>query len=497
MADWYIEYADVAVGADKATTITATDVAPFSNLARVPFGAQDEAYITLELNNWVLDGTYSPLPVESNVLGYWTDTLTDENGDFDTHPILTATLNDLFSSTGIQLVFSDKMNDFSSSLNIKWYRDETLLADTGFEPDKSTYLCREQVESYNKVIVDFASTAKPYRRLKLAELAYGYFLRFEPEDCLSIKILQELSPLATALPESKLSFEINTRENVSFMFQEKQPVRVYLDNEIVGAFFIKSSKQTSKHRYSIEAEDAIGVLSDIPYTETMYETATNAKTVVEGIVGNEFIVSWSAELDTETIKGLVSAKNTREAIQQICFAIGAVCHTDFSNGLIIEKLHSDTAINIPQERIYEGNSVERIAALTSLNVYAHTYTETQETGGTDVIKVGNTYYQHSTTITTINNPNIAASAKRNVFEIKEATLVNTDNVAGIAQRVYDYLGKTSTHSLQFKRALSTERLGAYVSALTPFDVQAEGFLEYAEIQLSGIVAIQGKYVYGS
>lgn len=216
---------------------------------------------------------------------------------------------------------------------------------------------------------------------------------------------------------------------------------------------------------------------------------------MEEIVGNEFIVSWNAELENETIKGLVSAKNTREAIQQICFAIGAVCHTDFSNGLIIEKLHSDNVINIPKERIYQGYSVDRAAVLTSLNVYAHTYTETQETGGTDVIKVGDKYYVHTTTVTTIDNPNIAARAKRNVFEIKEATLVNTDNVATLAQRVYNRLLKTSTHNLQFKRILGAERLGAYVSALTPFDEQAQGFLEYAEIQLSGIVAIQGKYVF--
>lgn len=105
----------------------------------MPFGAQDREYITLELNNWVLDGTYSPLPVDENVLGYWTDTLTDENGAFTSHPILTATLNDLFSSTGIQLVFADKINDFSSSLNMKWYRDNTVLADKDFEPDRSTY----------------------------------------------------------------------------------------------------------------------------------------------------------------------------------------------------------------------------------------------------------------------------------------------------------------------------------------------------------------------
>ena len=200
-------------------------------------------------------------------------------------------------------------------------------------------------------------------------------------------------------------------------------------------------------------------------------------------------------MENEAIKGLISAKNTREAIQQICFAIGAVCHTDFSSGLIIEKLHSDNVINIPRERIYQGNSVDRAAVLTSLNVYAHTYTETQETGGTDVVKVGNKYYVHTTTVTTIDNPNIAASAKRNVFEIKEATLVNTDNAAATAQRVYNHLLKTSTHNLQFKRVSNAERLGAHVSSLTPFDVEAQGFLEYAEIQLSGIVAINGKYVF--
>lgn len=491
--DWYIEYADIAVGAAAATTVTATDVAPFSNLARIPYGAKDGAYITLELNDWVLDGSYTLPPVEENVLGYWTQSLSDENGNFTNHPVLTASLSDVFSSDGIQLVFSPLMNDFGSALNMKWYRDDALLKETDFEPDNAVYLCRERMEAYNKVVIEFKGTAKPYRRLKLSELQYGYFIRFMPEDVISIKILQELNPIGATLPESKLSFEINTAANVSFMFLQKQPVKVYLNGDVLGAYFIKSSKQTSKQRYSIEAEDAIGVLTDLPYTQEIFETPTNAKELVKQLLGEEFILTWSPELDNETVKGLVTAKNVREAIQQICFVIGAVCHTDFSTGLVVERLQTETVTEIERSRIYIGNSVERSAALTSLNVYSHSYTETTETGGVDVIKVGDKYYKHSTEVTTIDNPTIAKTAKRNVFEFKEVTLINSDNVQEIAQRAYDYLLKTSTHSLWFKRVNESEKLGAFIQADTPFDEKAKGLLEQAEIQLSGIMAIAGKY----
>lgn len=495
MADWHIQYDAVAVGADKATTITASNPTEFSNLKRVSFGAQDDKYITLEFNNWVLDGTYIPLPTASNSLGFWSESLSDESGSFDTHPVLTATLNDKFSSEGIQLEFSSAMNDFCSSLNISWFSDEKELYNSNFTPNSAVFFCRQRAELYNKVIVEFFGTSKPYRRIKLARLAYGRFIGFDQSDCISIKILQELSPLSTTLPESKLNFEINTGQNVSFMFQEKQPVRVFLGNEVLGSFFIKSAKQTSKSRYSIEAEDAIGVLSDIPYTDTMYETDTKAKDIVSELLGSEFVLEWSNDIEAETVKGLISAKNAREAIQQICFAIGAVCHTDFSSGIVIEKLKNDIAIVIPDNRIYAGNSVEKSAVLTSLNVYSHQYIETQDTNGTDVIKVGEKYYRHSIEINTIENPNVADSAKRNVFEIKDATLVNSDNVQSLSNRVFNYLLKTSTHNLKFKRISNHERLGTFITALTPFDEKVSGFLEHAEIELSGIVAINGKYVF--
>ena len=495
MSNWHIQYDAVAVGADKATTITASNPTEFSNLKRVPFGAQDDEYITLELNNWVLDGTYIPLPINAESLGFWSKTLSNESGSFGTHPVLTATLSDKFSSEGIQLEFSNALNDFASGINIQWFGDDTELANQNFEPNSATFFCAQSVVLYNKVVVEFFGTAKPFRRIKLAQLAYGRFVSFDQSDCISIKILQELSPLSTTLPESKLNFEINTGQNVSFMFQEKQPVRVFLENEILGSFFIKSAKQTSKYRYSIEAEDAIGVLSDIPYTQKMYETDTKAKDIVSNILGSEFFLEWSNDIEAETVKGLISAKNAREAIQQICFAIGAVCHTDFSSGIVIEKLKKDIAIDIPNNRIYAGNSVEKSAVLTSLNVYSHQYTETQDANAPDVIKVGEKYYKHSTEVNPIANKNVADSAKRNVFEIKDATLVNADNVQSLSNRVFNFLLKTNTHNLKFKRTSANERLGAFVSAQTPFDETAQGFLEHAEIELSGIVAINGKYVF--
>lgn len=498
MANWYIEYADIAVGADQATTITATGAADFSNLGRVPYGATDGSYITLEHNNWVLDGTFTPLPTSENNLGFFSESLSKADCSFATNPTITATLSDLFSSSGIQFDFSRALNDFAASLTLTWFHDETQLATADFTPNDPVFFCRQEVESYNKVVVEFKTTSKPYQRVKLAELAYGYFIKFEPIDCISISITQQLDPIAAILPESKLNFEINTLANVSFMFQEKQPVTVYLeDDSVLGAFYIKSSKQPSIHRYTLECEDAIGVLSDIPYTPTIYTTATNAKTVVQSILGDRFSLSWSADIEDETIKGYISAKTAREAIQQICFAIGAVCHTANYNGLTITKLSTDNTALVQTANIYSGNSIERNAVLTSLNILAHSYEETADESGNDVIKIqtgdGTKYYKHSTAKTTIENPNIARSAKRNVFEINDATLVNSDNVATIAQRVYDFLLKTSTHNVKFKRTSADEKLGAYIQAQTPFGDNAAGFLESATITLSGIIAIDGRY----
>ena len=52
-----VVYKDVAVGAAEAASVTATGPTPESAPAKLPFGQDTGAVVTLEHNRWILDGS--------------------------------------------------------------------------------------------------------------------------------------------------------------------------------------------------------------------------------------------------------------------------------------------------------------------------------------------------------------------------------------------------------------------------------------------------------
>lgn len=86
------------------------------------------------------------------------------------------------------------------------------------------------------------------------------------------------------------------------------------------------------------------------------------------------------------------------------------------------------------------------------------------------------------------NPNITASTKPNVIEVKDATLVNSTNVAAVTQHVFDYYMRRQTHSVQI--VMDKELPGDYVDTTTPWDDHITGTITSMTIKLSGIAAAE-------
>jgi hypothetical protein len=134
--------------------------------------------------------------------------------------------------------------------------------------------------------------------------------------------------------------------------------------------------------------------------------------------------------------------------------------------------------------------VDRSAAPTKIVLYSHTYTQTTDSkAGDDVIKIGDgaaaKYYLH-TSKANVWNFDVPQSAKPNVVEVKEATLVDDGKAAGILQTLRAYYERVSTHN--FKFVLENEQIGDYVETTTIFDVQVRGVLEKTQMTLSGLIA---------
>ena len=120
---------------------------------------------------------------------------------------------------------------------------------------------------------------------------------------------------------------------------------------------------------------------------------------------------------------------------------------------------------------------------------AHNYSTS---GSGESVEVNGTTYYHTTSVTSKTNPNATTQTKPNVIEVRDATLINSDNVAAVAQHVFDYYMRRQTHSV--KIIVDKEAPGDYVQTTTPWGTKITGTITSMDIRLSGIAAAECKII---
>ena len=292
-----------------------------------------------------------------------------------------------------------------------------------------------------------------------------------------------MNPISTELASNTLDFTLESKnEDISYVFSVKQPIEAYgSDNALLGAFYVDSSKRFSKTRYQVACTDAVGVLGESGFPAAMY-AGKNAKELITSILGGHYQLEMDEALASRTVTGYLPQMTRREALQQVCFAIGAVADT--SNSKAVKVFSLPTAVTaIPDRRQYTGASVETAAITTAVEVTAHTYTQGS---GDDTVTVNGVSYAHTTSVVRIENPKVQPSDRPNVVQITDATLVNAGNAAEVAQRVFDYYDQRDT--LRAKIKVDGEVCGGRHSISTPFGGTAKGVITSMNLILSNITA---------
>lgn len=473
-------YEDVAVGAAAAASVASTAAQPFSDLSELPYGTEPVIVATNELNQWVLDGSRPLLTNER--AAFWSSTPSKADCTFDTNPTLTITLNGTFTTSGIFLYFDGGTGDYCSALTMTWYNGTTVVATQEFEPTSQKYFCAKPVSGYNKLVIALTKTSLPYRYAKLRQIFFGIVREFEREDLRSVNVTEGVSVISDDVEINTLDFTLDNSDDIDFIFQEKQPVSAYDGAKLIGVFYIKSSSRSSARLYDISCQDALGILDDEPFAAAIY-SEKNAKELIASILGAHFTLDFDSALEDETVTGYIPDCTKREALQQIVFALRATIDTSASRGVRVRRLRTASPAEIPTDRTYTGGSVETAAVVTEIRVTAHSYSTS---GSGDSVEVNGTTYYHTTSVTAKTNPNATTQTKPNVIEVRDATLVNSDNVAAIAQHVYDYYMRRQTHSVRI--VMDKEAPGDYVRTTTPWGTKITGTITSMNIRLSGIAA---------
>lgn len=492
-----IRYGDVAPEAKENFAPTSSE-SKFDTLAQLQqYNLNFPNYANpCELYQTVLDGTATAFPSmpENENVGLWSEQLSNDDGTFEEPIVITLTSAGQYSSPGLTFTFDLDNSIYPTRLKIKWIRyigdEETVLDEKEYNPNSAFYFCQNLINNYNKLVITFYSLNMPQNRLKLRVIDYGYGTYFYGNELRNVKLIQEIDPISTQISINTADFVLDSKSNIEYSFQAKQPLSIYFNGQLKATTFVKSAKRQSKFLWRIQSEDYIGLMNSVPYYGGIY---VDAKAV--DVLGDIFGVakvpySIDGVFANATITGYIPYTTCREALMQVVFAIQAVVDTSDSEVVKVFALDNEVKQTIPLNRIMQGQNFTDDETVTGVEVVSHTYKPITETinvydanesgvgenvfvkfseplhdlnitNGT-IIQSGTNYavinantnciltgqkYEHTTQTKRRNNPVVLANEIEKIVAVENATLVSENNVDNVLQKCYNWLIKVNAVNL--------------------------------------------------
>ena len=496
-----IKYGDVAPEA-KENFVPIASESKFNTLAQLQqYNLNFPNYANpCELYQTVLDGTAEAFPSvpENANLGLISNQLSDENGTFAEPITLTLSTDKLYSSIGLTFTFDTYNDIYANRINVKWIRSTTegieTLVDEIFYPDTAFYFCNNPVDAYNKIVITFYSINMPYNRLKLRVIDYGYGTFFYGDELRNVNLIQEIDPISTEISINTVDFTLDSKSDIIYSFQTKQPLNVYFNGELKATSFVKTAKRKAKRLWDVTSEDYIGLMDSITFFGGVYDNK-NATELLQEIFSVAKIPYYIDETFSNiTISGHIPYSTCREALMQVAFAIQAVVDTSDSEVVKIYALEDDIKQTIPLNRIMQGQNFVDDDTVTSVEIVAHKYEKTDEyvelygsktedvgiigeevfvkfsepvwdltlSGGTmidssanhahfkttsDFLLLSGLKYLHKMETKTKKNPLILATEIENIVTIDNATLVSLNNIDNVAEKCYNWFMRNQSTNL--------------------------------------------------
>lgn len=505
-----IEYNAVDVTAKSDSEYSSSDIQNFANINNLKKNKMIETkYATLEKNFTVLDGKSKFIDNDVNV-AYWSNSMSDENGEFENAPSLTINfVNEVHSSIGLTLTFSQY--SYPTELTITYYNSQNSeLSSRTFYPDNYEYFCEQIVANYKKIVIEFKKTMHPYRYIKLNSIVYGKLVEFTGEMLVSANLVESVDMLSDEISINTLDFTLYSNDdsfnilNPQGMFktlQERQIINAYKvqnnEEKEMGTFYLDSWKSENDNKMKFSAIDLIGILDKSEFLGGIYTNIT-LENIIEEIMTSANIESTSYEIENSIknieLSGYIPICTHREALQFVLFTVGALANCSRSDKINIYTIDSETEpIVITKENTLKGTrKIEQGQIVTGVSVIAHKYRTgsisqvlfegvvesgthlitfdepahgvtcsggTITESGANYVKVTTSsttnitltgyQYIHDMQTFTVNDEQLSENEKTNILKIDTVFLINNNNATDIANRVLQFYKKSYKSKFEY------------------------------------------------
>lgn len=477
-------YEDIAVDADKAATVTASNKENFSNLAAVPFGVEPPAIATIEPNGWGLVHEYEVRGDQP--FGYWSATRSRADCIFATPPVITVDFSIQQTSTGLTFHFAAGSNDYCRKISIVWYQDGVIKSSGTYRPDNTRFVVENIVEAFDRLVITFEETNLPGKRVKLEKIMIGVLREIEGDELTAAKFVHEVDLISDSIPINVFDAAFNNDKQVDLIFQRTQPVEAYDNDSLISVYYIESSERTGSNTYSISCMDAIGILDLSDYPGNIWLEDTLATTILKEVMGGMFSVEIAPAFAASTLRGYIPECTRREALQYVAFALGAVVDTLGTNKIRLFPMPTGGGAEIPEAKTYIGGKVEIDAPVTEVTVTAYIFFDERPGENDESVNVNGVEYRYYTDTKHAYNPDVVSTTLPRKLKFDKSYLVNLSNAQTLADNIMEYYMRRENY--HFDHVLEGQKTGDRVAAYLPWGAEAQtGNITKMTVTYSGIV----------
>ncbi|MBR4266491.1 MAG: hypothetical protein IKQ46_10605 [Bacteroidales bacterium] len=270
--DVLVDFDAVNTDAAEHATFTANDYNNISIFSNLTNGNKDiSKYATCEAGLTMLDGSWSYLPttITTQEIGWWSESIADENGDFANTPTLTGTLSSQYDCVGFT-VFSDTEGNGIKEAIVTAYSNNTTVYSQRFYSNSRDMVIDLPANDFDKVILQVIK-GTPNRRIKLNEFKFGILKQWNRNSIVSVKIDEAGDVAGEALPIKKATVEF---DNSTHEFDITGSTKKYVNTRAMETATITFSDINSVSRPSQLFDNVIDLSN--------YATSENSYTMLNG-----------------------------------------------------------------------------------------------------------------------------------------------------------------------------------------------------------------------
>jgi hypothetical protein len=361
-----MKFIDVTALADAS--VTTDDNQGIGSIELFADQTKQSDYGTFELNQFILDGSKSVLQDNPQDIAFWNDSLSKNDCSFETNPKLTITFNEQHTSAAITLYFEDEP---PAELKITWYTIAgTKLITETFYPDSLIYVCNNQVQNYGKIEIEFVRTSFPQRYIKLQYILYGKYIVWDKDMIQTAKMQEDIDVTSASLSinEADISivdmnndFDAENENGAWKSVQKTQEVTLSEFNNgnmiPMGAFFIDDFS-FSKNIAKFKLIDVVGLLDKYTFYDGQVYNNVRAEVILNAIFATAGIKKYTIDEEVGNIllSGYLAIQTCRKALQQVCFACGAVADDSRSDTIKVYKPERYVKSTVGTDRKFNGNT---------------------------------------------------------------------------------------------------------------------------------------------